>query len=482
VEQRQARAASPGKLAETHLPRGGFTVKTTLSKQIETAEGERNSLQDKLLEIAETEDRSAEDEVLFGNLPSQIEALDGQIKNLKAAERALAMRATTESTEDDATRTRNGDVTAKRPFAVPAKKLAPRDLIVRGAAIQLLAHINKVPLMEMTKRMYGDDESTMWLMRAATNPAMTTVPTWASELVQTGIADFLNTLPVDSIYRPLSAMGARFSFGRNGVIRVPSRSATPNVSGAFVGEGQPIPVRRLGLTSITMTPKKMGVISTFTRELAAHSTPSIEGIIRDAMGEDTAVTIDTVLLDANPATTIRPAGLLNAVVPIAASAAPDSAVAMVQDIKALISAITASRGGRAIAVLINPSQGIGINFQQTTTGEFLFASASDAGTRLGVTFISSPNVPIGTVIAVDAADFASATGDVPEYDVSDQATIHEEDTAPLPIATGVAGAGVVATPTRSLWQTASLGVRMLLDINWAMRRTGMVQAIVGVTW
>ena len=75
---------------------------------------------------------------------------------------------------------------------------------------------------------------------------------------------------------------------------------------------------------------------------------------------------------------------------------------------------------------------------------------------------------------LDAGDFASVTGDTPMSDVSDVATIHEEDTAPLPIVTGAQGSGVVASPTRSLWQTASIGVRMMLDMNWTMRRTNMV--------
>ncbi len=91
-------------------------------------------------------------------------------------------------------------------------------------------------------------------------------------------------------------------------------------------------------------------------------------------------------------------------------------------------------------------------------------------------------MPAGMLIAVDAADFASATGDTPEYDVSEQATIHEEDTTPLAIGT-TGTPPVVAVPIRSLWQTDTIGVRMTwLDSNWAMRRTGMVSFISGVTW
>jgi hypothetical protein len=65
--------------------------------------------------------------------------------------------------------------------------------------------------------------------------------------------------------------------------------------------------------------------------------------------------------------------------------------------------------------------------------------------------------------------------------VSDQATVHEEDTTPLPIV-GPGGTPVTANPVRSLWQTDSLGLRLILNMNWALRRTGMVAVINGVTW
>ena len=99
--------------------------------------------------------------------------------------------------------------------------------------------------------------------------------------------------------------------------------------------------------------------------------------------------------------------------------------------------------------------------------------------------IASTTVPASMLIMVDAADFASATGDMPEFDVSDVATIHEEDTTPLPIVGGVVQPPLIASvaaPVRSLWQTASVGVRMMMDMNWAMRRPNMVSWMTGVTW
>jgi hypothetical protein len=40
----------------------------------------------------------------------------------------------------------------------------------------------------------------------------------------------------------------------------------------------------------------------------------------------------------------------------------------------------------------------------------------------------------------------------------------------------------VAAPVRSLWQTDTIGVRMLLDLNWGMRRTGVIAWTQTMTW
>jgi len=39
-----------------------------------------------------------------------------------------------------------------------------------------------------------------------------------------------------------------------------------------------------------------------------------------------------------------------------------------------------------------------------------------------------------------------------------------------------------ADPVRSLWQTASTGIRMILPVSWTMARTGMVQWIDTTTY
>jgi len=71
--------------------------------------------------------------------------------------------------------------------------------------------------------------------------------------------------------------------------------------------------------------------------------------------------------------------------------------------------------------------------------------------------------------------------EAPRFEVSDQATLHFEDTAPVDI--GVAGTpAAVAAPAKNMFQTDSLAMRLIWPLNWTLRRVGMVSWVSGVTW
>jgi HK97 family phage major capsid protein/HK97 family phage prohead protease len=456
-------------------PRIGKARKmATLSERIIDAQNDLNRLRDQLTDHVK-EDNA--DEIVTGELADQIEQKEAVIASLKRAEGALATKAVTNEPAQQESR---------RPFAVAAKKSDPKDLIIRSAVVQVLSHIEKRSINEVLQARYGADESVKALLdittKAASAPATTTTTGWAAELVQTATLDLIDTLVASSIYPTLREIGGKFTFGRNGVVSLPARSATPSVAGSFVGQGAPIPVRQAAFTATPLTPKKMAVITTFTREIAEHSTPDIEQVLRNAIQEDTGVAIDTVLLDTNAATTIRPAGLRYGVTANTATNGGGFA-ALVADLKGLVAAlITSSSGNVRLPVwIMNPVQALSISLTQNAGGDFPFAADLRAGTLLGYPVAQSATVPVGTVSLVDAADFFTATGDEPRFDVSDQATLHMEDTTPLAI--GTAGTpNVVAAPVRSLFQTDSIGLRMILDMNWTMRRAGMVSTVSSVTW
>lgn len=301
----------------------------------------------------------------------------------------------------------------------------------------------------------------------------TTVSGWASELVQTAYQGFLQALIGYSIFPALLGKGMSLEFDRWGTLTMPRRTKG-GAGGGFVAEGAPIRVGKVTVGSATLTPKKMGVIVAFSKELAKRSTPAIEGIVRQAILEDTSEILDPILLDATAASTARPAGLLNSVAAVGTGFAGGDYGAVREDIRALVAPFHTANAADGIVVLMNPTQGLNMSLMEGPVGDPNWLERI----KDRVSFIESTNVPAGRLIAIRASDFAGAGGN-PDFDVSEQATIHMEDTTPLEI---VAGTPTVADPVRSLWQTNSVGIRMLMDVSWVMRRDGMVQWVNGTSW
>lgn len=470
-----------------------------LAEKIQAAEKRLTELRDQLSDhITKTAAGDDMDDAAIAateELNDRIASAQKTVDALKKAEASLGEQATfTVPGAGNAVAPAPSTIVAPGGGAAPRDKMfatvdpisikRPGDLMIRALVSRVQGRIQQRDPADVMAERYGDHRETREVLnvvcRAATAPATTTTSGWASQLVNTVYLDFVDTLMPMSVYPGLSARGGRFTFGRAGVVSIPSRASTPTIAGSFVGEGAPIPVRQGAVASITLTPKKMAVISTFTREIAEHSTPSIEALIREMIQDDTTVALDTVLLDATAASAIRPAGLRNGVTVTTATAGGGTA-AFIGDLKALVGVLVAANSLRAPVWIMNPVNVLSAKLLQNAGGDLMFAGELEQGMLLGYPILQSTTMTAGMVLLVDAADFFSAAGDVPRFDVNDSATLHLEDTTPLAI--GTAGApATVAAPVRSLWQTDSIGIRMLLDVNWAMRRTGVIAWTQSVTW
>ena len=487
-DQSTVRRGFNGGQAESPPVRKNRTM-SPLTKRIEETEARLVQLRDGLtahLESVDDENVSDADLATTQEFNKKIADQEALHASLKESETKLGK---TSGDDSGTTRTVISKTGERRPFSLAPKKMEPIEFLVRAGTVRALARSMGISIDEARVKAYGDDEATKAVcdltLKAPSAPAMTTVVGWAAELVQQIVTDLMPTLLPSSVYPTLSGMGLQLSFGRNGRIIIPTRSLTPMVAGSFVGEGAPIPVRQAGFTSQTLTPKKMAVISTWTREMDEHSIPAIEGLLREAIQQDTAISIDSILLDANPATAIRPPGLRNGVAGLTPNANPDPFLALVGDLKALTGAIlTATNGNiRKMVFIMNPQQALSIAFIQPAVPGSLFPFAAEiAQNKLnGKPVIQSGTVPLGTVICMDAADYVSVSGDAPRFEISDQATLHMEDTSPANI--GSAGTPpVVAAPVQSMFQTDSLALRLILPMNWTVRRPGVVAWVAGVTW
>lgn len=461
------RAVSPGEHANPKPQAKKEAAMTiSLSKRIEDAQNDLVREKDALSAHLAEDDA---DPIVTEELSARIEQKQTGVDALKRAEQALAAKTAAPAQTAPA-------MAQRRPEMQKGTK--PADLIIRSAVVNAVAFASNKAPEEVLERLYGNDEATGIIVKAAVAPATTTTSGWAAELVNTAMTEFLETLRPMSVYPELAAAGGgRLSFGPNqGAIKIPARAPTPSIGGSFIGEGAPIPVRRLALTSATLSPKKLGVITTFTREIARYSTPAIEGILRNEILADTAITLDSILLDNVAGDAIRPAGLLNGVTAITATTGGGQA-AILADIRKLRAPFDAANNGTNLVLLMNPAQEVGLALTPAADGQLGWTSAVLSRYKI----ITSTAIPVGRVIMVNAGDFVTATGDVPEFEMSNEATLHMEDSAPLAI--GTAGTpNTVAAPVRSLFQTATMGLRMLMDVSWSMRRTGSVAWIDGVTW
>lgn len=351
----------------------------------------------------------------------------------------------------------------------------PADLIFANAAATLEAHITKQPFSHVLEKRFGDDERVKavspFVTKAAVDPAMSNVDGWASELTRDGYQSFMELLQPESIVPQLPL--TTFDFGSNASIKIPGRAATPNMAGAFVGEGDAIPVKKAGLTSQTLTPKKLGVIGHFSQELFERSTPNILTEIRRWMLEDTAVALDTAFLSSFVGSPIQPAGMAAlAGTPIdGTDMLTDQSVA-IATLKTAIIQMTSKNMGRRPVFVMHPAAAFSLTMLQNAVGSAAFPEMAN-NTLIGIPVITSTTCSAAEIFLLDCADIVFAGG-APRFLASDVASIHEEDTAPLPL---VDGSSVAAAPVRSLFQTFSSALRTTWFVDWAQLRDGSVVLI-----
>jgi hypothetical protein len=320
------------------------------------------------------------------------------------------------------------------------------------------------------------------ITRAAQDPAFTFVPGYAQELVHNTYAAFLDVLKGTSAVAKLQFKSDSFENGSP--IIVPFRNAKAaypdNFEAAFRREGDPIRVGRLSTGSKSLYPYSMGVIGHFSRELLRRSTPSIEAMIREAMVDDTATILDNLVFGPTAAVTgVRPAGLTNGIAAQdthAATATPTLAD-IDSDLNKLIKQLVAVRlmGGPSTSWVMNTANAVSLSSLTNALGGAAFPGVTpQGGTLKGYPVAASSYFPLDQILLVDGAGVFMAGG-TPEFEMSTEATLHEENTSPLQV-------GGATTPVRSLFQTNSAALRMIEEISWDLLRVGAVQQLTGVAW
>jgi len=350
---------------------------------------------------------------------------------------------------------------AQRPFPLPgdirATKLRP---FWRAAAAQVLgeAEAGSSAYRELAK--HWPNMTT----RAATLPATTTQSGWASQLAGgIKVADVLSDLAPRSAAAILFERGALIDMSGVTIVNIPVPSVT--LVPSFIQEGSPIPVGQDTLAATVLgPPRKLVLIQAFTSELSRLSAQPVEEIISRTMRQAASRQLDAAVFSATAADATRPAGILAGLVALTASSG-GGINAMVGDVRLLANELAADGFGDEI-----------LYFTDMGHAETLRVHATPA---LADRVIGSPAIAIGTIIAVAPGGVATGFGTEPEISTVRETTLHF-DTAPAQI--GVVGApNVVAAPTRSLFQTDAIALRMILRLAW-VAAPGSVAYITSATW
>jgi len=415
-------------------------------------------------------------------LLDQVEKESVEVKRLDRLEKAMAARALPIPGPGH-----NGGPTLIPPRQAEFKPSAV--LFIRGALCATEAFYTHRDPLEIAATRYKDDEVTAFFVglttKAAQPPATTFTATYAAELVRQTYRAWMDALASVAVVPRLPFRPENFDDGSPIIYprRAPKGAFPANFEALWRKEGDPIRVGVLSLASDTMRPYSAGVIGHFTKELFKRSTPNIETVIREAIVDDTAEMLDGYFFSATAGVTdVRPPGIANGVVGPDSTASTGNETLQVEgDLNRMIAGLLVTRRlGRSPAWVMNPVNAAAIGTAQNAFGQPLYPGMANIGapnaTLKGFPAYMSPSIPDSLVFLLDAANIAFAGG-TPSWEVSDQATIHEENTAPAPI-----GGAAVANPTRSLFQTHSAAVKAVYELSWLALRPGAVQILTAVDW
>jgi HK97 family phage major capsid protein len=473
---------------------------SNLTEKIQAADEDLLKQKDALVNSTSLLEASPDDEVLLNEvteLSNKVEKATDTLSALKKAETALAAKAEA----------------VVAPKVVKSQHLGSpdsKDLFFKHATAKMIAFANKQTVDQVLEERYADQSHVKatfdYVAKTAVDPALTSTSGWAAELVQDSTQGFLETLKTTSVAAALASKSQNLNFGGYNSITIPRRNplgANPTEP-AWVAEASPIPLTQYDFGSETINRYKLAAITTMSKEITQRSTPAIEGLLRSALSESYSVVLDNALLSSlNKVEGVRPAGLRYNI----STAAGDSSggsEALIQDLKDMLAFFTANRTGSRPVLIMNNLTKLNISMMQSSLSDFLYRDEISSGRILGMEVISSDNVPEDICIMVDADSFVSAM-DTPTFDVSEVATVAQNNAdATIPTMAGASdgtvgtagevppsagahisgstGAAYAGTVSRSLWQTYSVGIRLLAPTSWAMIRPNSIVERTALTW
>jgi hypothetical protein len=306
---------------------------------------------------------------------------------------------------------------------------------------------------DYARRTWRDDRGAEIILRAASNPAVTTTAGWAAELAQVRAA-FVSALTSVSAGADLLERALQLSFDGAGKITVPGLTIPP---GKFVGQAKPMPVGQgTSSTQCVLEPYTFASIVSLTTEMLNNA--NVEALVRAALVTAAGTGLDQALFsNAAGVADERPPGLLYGITPLTPAAAGVKEQAIVDDLAALAGALAPVAGNGDIVLIVPPQQAIALALRLVGAETW--------------PVLTSSSLAAGTVIGIATNGLVSASGSAPQIDASREASLHYADPALHLVDAG----GVIAAPVASLFQSDRIGLKLKWLLSWAVRDPRAVQ-------
>lgn len=436
---------------------------------------------EELAGIMQADTDNVPDEVAseFDGLDTEVKALDTQIR-IARANQVKAGTATPVNGENAASgRESRGGPTVFIRNADPEDKFKgqgfARLAMAKAAAFVAMKEGNYISAGDFAQARWGKSHPKMvqWI-KAAVAGGGTGAGEWGAELAQSDTrytGDFVEFLYSMTVFDrlPLRSVPSRVHIkGQDGA-----------ATGYWVGESKAIPVSKGDASDIELTPLKVGAIAICSKELIADSSPDAEKWIRDMIAEASAQRVDQTFFSAAAAVAgVSPAGILNGVTALAPTGTDAAAVRA--DLFRLYEAFLTAKNSSNLVHVMNPSLAKSISLMMNALSSVKEFSdlRSTGGTLEGDPVYTGDNVAAGAWLLLKPSDIWKIGDSGLQLSMTDNATI-EQDSAP----TGASDTPTAATATLvSLWQTESIGFKVVRRINWAKRRAHAAQVLTGAEY
>jgi hypothetical protein len=334
------------------------------------------------------------------------------------------------------------------PFRREAREISNSgNLFTRSLTVRTIASLQRGRITEIAGQMYPNDRALeMLLTRAASAPAMTSVAGWAAELSHKVVIDTLDAMGAASGAADVMKQCLTLDWDGAGAISAPGFVASAANSG-FVQEGQPIPVRQLADTAALLAPSKLASIAVLTREMIESS--NAEKLIGDALVASSGLALDGVFFGSAAATAAQPAGIRNGIAASTPSASTDAFGAVFEDTLTLINAVSVVGGKGPYIIVGSPGRIM----------SYAMRTGSERTIEQGLISIMS-NAMGNDVMAIAPNTLVAALSADADVETANSATL-VMDTAPVTPDTTL--------PTKAMWQTDSLAVKVRWPVSWALR-------------